>query len=122
MLLSWTPPPTLNLRVCEYAALDDALHNIEKKKKKMQVEVFLRFNILIIIFRRAYCNALWGNTYASNVNCLCRPIMQMKVVRLIEEILDFNLLATLLVYFILKLFLVFLCLKLCNNIARTLLV
>ena len=87
----------------------------------MQVEVFLRFNILII-FRRAYCNELWGNTYASNVNCLCRPIIQRKAVRLIEEILDFNLLATLLVYFILQLFLVFLCLQLCNNIARTLLV
>ena len=29
----------------------------------------------------SYCNELWGNTYASNVNCLC--IMQRKVVRLI---------------------------------------
>ena len=30
--LSWTPPPTLNRPVCEYATLDAALHNIEKKK------------------------------------------------------------------------------------------
>ena len=29
----------------------------------------------------SYCNELWGNTYASNVNCLC--IIQRKVVRLI---------------------------------------
>ena len=26
------PPPTLNPPVCEHAALDDALHSIEKKK------------------------------------------------------------------------------------------
>ena len=29
----------------------------------------------------SYCNELWGNSYASNVNCLC--IIQRKVVRLI---------------------------------------
>ena len=29
----------------------------------------------------SYCNELWGNTYASNVKCLC--IIQRKVVRLI---------------------------------------
>ena len=29
----------------------------------------------------SYCNELWGNTYASNVNCLC--IIQRNVVRLI---------------------------------------
>ena len=83
-----------------------------------------RINTFVMVQARtnikAMCLSVYGvklwNSLSNNLrDCNSVTIFNLEKS---EEILDFNLLATLLVYFILQLFLVFLCLQLCNNIAR----
>ena len=85
-----------------------------------------RINTFVMVQARtnikAMCLSVYGvklwNYLSTNLRDCNSVIIFLKKS---EEILDFNLLATVLVYFILQLFIVFLCLQICNNIARTLL-
>ena len=78
--------------------IDDRLNwkpHIQSVKSKLSCILFIMYKASTLITtvgmytlycslfqpHMSYCNVLWGNTYASNVNCIC--IIQRKVVRLI---------------------------------------